>query len=241
MTRRFVLVAHNADEHDDRASAWLRRHGWPVQWVCPVSGEPLPAPGEDVAGAIVYGGKYDIDQQDAYPFLKDEMAWIDAALARDIPLLGICLGAQVMAHVLGQKVHGHPQGRAEYGYYPIEATAPGRDLVGDGLTVLQSHWHGWYDTPAGAEQLARSEHFPQQAFRYGKRAYALQFHPEASFATMSRWVGRRPAERHALPGAHPPERQLADHALYDAALGQWFEDFMTHWASSPAAAEAAAE
>ena len=241
MSRKFVLVAHNAREKDDRASAWLRRHGHPVEWVCPAAGEPLPALGEDVAGIVVYGGPHDVDQQETHTFLTGEMAFIDAALAREVPVLGICLGAQLMAHVLGQKVHGHPEGAAEYGYYRLDVAPEGRDHIPDGLTALQSHWHGWYDTPAGATLLARSELFPQQAFRYGTNAYAFQFHPEASRETMSRWAGRRPPERHAMPGAHLPERQIADHALYDAALGQWFEDFLARWAGVPETQDAAAE
>jgi GMP synthase (glutamine-hydrolysing) len=241
MSRRFVLVTHDADERDDRASAWLRRHGQPLEWVCPAVGEALPVLGEDVAGIIVYGGRYDVDQQEAYPFLTDEMAFIDAALGRETPVLGLCLGAQLMAHVLGAKVHRHPEGAAEYGYYRLDAAPGAGDDIPHGLSVLQSHWHGWFDTPAGASLLARSELYPQQAFRYGRSAYALQFHPEATGETMRRWIGRRPAQRHALPGAHLPERQIADHALYDEALAQWFEAFMARWAGPAASEWAAAE
>jgi GMP synthase (glutamine-hydrolysing) len=240
MTRKFVLVSHASDERDDRASAWLARQGYSLEWVCPAAGEALPQMGADVAGTIVYGGRYDVDQQDQLPFLKDELAWIDSALRLGVPLLGICLGAQLLAHVLGQKVHGHPQGCAEYGYYPLAATPEGRTLIGDGLTALQSHWHGWYETPAGATLLARSELFPQQAFVYGSNAFAVQFHPETSFATMARWVGRR-GERNFLPGAFAPERQLADHARHDAALGRWFDGFLVGWAGLPEVAGAAAE
>lgn len=241
MSRRFLLVTHIAEEKHDRASDWLRRHGQTVEWVCPAAGEALPALGEDVAGIIVYGGRYDVDQQEVYPFLKDEMALIDAALARKTPVLGLCLGAQLMAHVLGAKVQRHPEGAAEYGYYRLEVMPEAREHIPDGLGVLQSHWHGWFDTPAGATALARSELYPQQAFRYGSSAYALQFHPEASLETMTRWARRRPPERHALPGAHAPERQIADHALYDAALGEWFEGFMARWTGLPARERAAAE
>lgn len=241
MSRKFILVTHNSEEKTDRASAWLGRHGQPVAWVCPAAGEALPALTEDVAGIIVYGGRHDVDQQETYPFLKGEMAFIDAALKRETPVLGLCLGAQLMAHVLGAKVHRHPEGAAEYGYYRLDVAPQGRAHIPDDLTVLQSHWTGWFDTPAGATLLARSDLFPQQAFRYGSGAYAFQFHPEATRETLTRWAGRRPPERHALPGAHPPERQLADHALYDAALGAWFEAFMARWTGLPATERAAAE
>jgi len=240
MVRKFVLVTHAGDESDDRASVWLARQGYRMERVCPADGEALPAMGEDVAGTIVYGGKFDVDNQDDYPFLKDELGWIDCALRRNVPVLGICLGAQLMAHALGQKVHAHPAGCAEYGYYRIEATPEGKSIIGEDLTVLQSHWHGWYETPAGATLLARSELFPQQAFQYGAHGFAVQFHPEASLATMTRWVGRR-GERNYLPGAFAPERQIADHGLHDGRLGQWFEDFLARWAGVPETTRAAAE
>lgn len=228
MHRRIVLITHAPDETDDRASAWLRRRGWAIQWVCPAEGDVLPPISERVAGAVVYGGRYDVNQQDQYPFLKDELAWVGHAIERGLPLLGLCLGAQLMAHALGAKIGSHPEGYAEYGYYPLIPQGAGKEVFGRGRMVLQSHWHGWFETPPGAERLASSELFPEQAFRYGPNAYGFQFHPEASFATMSRWAARR-GERNRLPGAHPMERQIADHAIYDAALGAWFERFLEGW------------
>ena len=102
------------------------------------------------------------------------------------------------------------------------------------------HWHGWFDTPPGAVRLASSELFPEQAFRYGQNAYGFQFHPEASLATMSKWAARR-GERNSMPGAHRPDRQIADHALYDAALGAWFERFLEGWIGAPERLSQAAE
>ena len=83
------------------------------------------------------------------------------------------------------------------------------------------------------------QHFPEQAFRYGPSAYGIQFHPEASRTMLSRWIGRRPAERHQLPGAFPPDRQLADNLAYDRALGDWFHRFLARWSGGGAMREAA--
>ncbi|NNE23387.1 MAG: glutamine amidotransferase [Rhizobiales bacterium] len=241
MTRRIIFVGHANDECDDRASAWAAERGFGVDWRFPYDGDELPAIDENVAGVVVYGGRFDVDPKEAHPFLRSEARLIEAALKQDLPLLGFCLGGQLMADVLGAPVGPHPEGNAEYGYYPLIMSDAGRAVFGDDLIVLQSHWHGWFDLPAGAVHLASTAHFPEQAFRYGNNAYAMQFHPEASYAMMSRWAARRPAHRHAMPGAFPPERQLADHAIHDAPLGAWFNGFLDDWMAGSAGAQQAAE
>ena len=229
MKQSIILVGHANDECDDRVSAWALRNGLTADWRFPFDGDELPQIDESIAGVVVYGGRFDVNPKSAHPFLRDEAGLIEEALRHETPVLGLCLGAQLMADVLGASVGPHPDGHAEYGYYPLIVSEAGRSVFGDELTVLQSHWHGWFDLPGDAVHLASTMHFPQQAFQYGETAFAFQFHPEASLATMSRWASRRPAERHAMPGAYPAERQLADHAVYDPALGKWFSTFLDNW------------
>ncbi len=226
-----VLIVHDRDEMDDRASAWARRKGYALKWVCPAGGERLPELDDEVAGVIVYGGAQDVDQQDRHTYLKDEMRFLDQALKRETPVLGLCLGGQLLAHTLGERVGAHPEGRAEYGYYDLLPTKDGRKLFGAPMKVLQSHWHGWFGTPKGAVKLAATADFPEQAFRYGANAYGFQFHPETRRSGLSRWIARRPSNKQTMTGAHSPDRQLADNLLYDQALGGWFNNFLDGWMS----------
>ncbi len=241
MADRILRIGHANDECDDRASAWAVDRGLISDWRFPCDGDALPVIGDDIAGVIIYGGRFDIEPKSTFPFLRDEARLIEAALQRQLPLLGLCLGAQLIADVLGVQVGPHPDGHAEFGYYPLIPSDEGRQVFGTNLMVLQSHWHGWYELPDGAVHLARTELFPEQSFRYGPNAYAMQFHPEVSFNTMSRWAARRPPERHAMPGAHPPERQLADHAVYDEPLGDWFKGFLDSWIDDAVSLHQAAE
>jgi len=230
-SKKMLLVVHDRDEMDDRASAWARRHGYALNWICPADGDSLPAIDDSIAGIVVYGGAQDVDQQDRLPYLKGEMRLLEAALKRETPVLGLCLGAQLLAHALGETVSGHPEGHAEYGYYDLVPTAAGASLFDDRMKVLQSHWHGWYRTPKGTVKLAGSEAFPEQAFRFGHNAYGFQFHPETSRKGLTRWISRRPLHKQAMKGAHSADRQLADNLLYDQELGTWFNAFLDGWIS----------
>ncbi len=238
---KIIAISHDPGEMGDRCTRWLGQAGYDVVTLCPAAGDAIPALGADVAGAVVFGGKYDVGMRKDHPFLRGELRFIEAVLRRDLPFLGICLGGQLLAHVLGAAVGRHPQGHAEYGYYDLLPTPEGVALFGTGLKVLQSHWHGWYETPQGTTRLAATAAFPQQAFRHGASTYGLQFHPEATRAMLEGWIGRRPAGRHLLTGSHPPDRQLADNLAHDAALAQWFDDFLGGWIGRPRAFREAAE
>ena len=227
---KIIAILHDKADAPNHCTAWLEAAGFEVVTACPAAGEPIPALGPTVSGAVVFGGRYDVNMKADLTFLRAEMAFIEAVLKRNIPYLGLCLGGQLLAHVLGEEVDRHPGGFAEYGYYDLKPTPEGAGFIpASGLKVLQSHWHGWYGTPKGATRLAYTEAFPQQAFRYGTNAYGLQFHPEATRATLERWISRRPPERYLLTGAHPPERQRLDHASHDGALQAWFAGFLTQW------------
>jgi GMP synthase (glutamine-hydrolysing) len=153
-------------------------------------------------GLIVLGGPMNVMDQHRHPHLRTELLAIEAALRQEKPVLGICLGAQLLAHVLGAPVRRHAQ--QEIGWYDLITTSTGRDdsvlgHVGDAAPVFQ--WHGCtYDLPAGAVQLARTETCEQQAFRFGANAYGFQFHMEADEAMIERWL-RLPAYRDELAAA----------------------------------------
>lgn len=224
-----IAILHDREDADNRCCAWLARNGYRVETACPAEGDPIPQLTAETAAAVVFGGKYDVKMKDDLAFLRGELVFIDRVLARDLPFLGICLGGQLLAHVLGEEVDRHPEGYAEYGYYDLKPTREGEMLFGSGLKVLESHWHGWYRTPKGTTRLAGTDAFPEQAFRHGRNTYGLQFHPETTRATLQRWIGRRPAERYRLKGTTPPAQQLADNLVHDAALGRWFDGFLGGW------------
>ena len=139
---------------------------------------------------IVLGGPQMPDQGHFYPHLNVEMRCIEAALKRDMPVLGICLGAQLLAYTLGGGVK--PMDEWEIGWYHLEPTdQAATDPVFSGLDKAQPvfQWHGYtFDIPAGAVHLARSASCENQAFRYGSKAYGLQCHLELDERLINRWL-----------------------------------------------------
>ena len=137
------------------------------------------------------GGPMNVDETQRYPFLAAEVDWIRRALDLRLPMLGICLGDQLLAKALGAKVF--PNRVKEIGWYSMEMTpAAAADPLfagcGKSLTVFQ--WHGdTFDLPPGAVHLAHSPLCAQQAFRAGPCAYGLQFHVEMTAAMIADWLG----------------------------------------------------
>lgn len=179
---------------------------------CNFARHPDAAPDLDGCDAlIVLGGPMNVDEQQRYPHLSTELRLISAALQRGLPVLGICLGAQLLAHALGAAVARLP--RAELGWHEVRLLPAG--LADPVLRPLGAaspifHWHGdTFAIPAGATRLAESDLCANQAFRYGRDAYGLQFHLEVDLALIERWlrVHRHELERSAGPEAAQAIRQ----------------------------------
>ncbi|MEW6255341.1 MAG: glutamine amidotransferase [Pseudomonadota bacterium] len=223
--RRILVILHQAHSVPGRLGERLERRGFALDARRPAVGDPVPVNLSGYAALVVFGGPQSANDPHAY--LQEEMALVGRAMARELPLLGICLGAQLMARQLGARVGRHQDGLCERGYYPLRPTDLGASLLPWPSHVY--HWHAeGFDLPSGAELLAQGEVFPNQAFRYGRNAYALQFHPEVTQEMMCRWttVG---AERLTHPGAQPAHAHFEGWSRYDPAVCRWLDDFLDGW------------
>jgi GMP synthase (glutamine-hydrolysing) len=152
-------------------------------------GHSVPRAMGAAKGLIVLGGPMSVYEQDRYKFLRDEQRLIGDALEEKKPVLGICLGSQLLAATLGVRV---TKGTKEIGWYPVTLTeSAARDALWSDAkqTFTAYHWHGdVFDVPDGATLLARSERTPCQAFRYGSNAYGVLFHMETTMAIINEMV-----------------------------------------------------
>jgi GMP synthase (glutamine-hydrolysing) len=221
-----LIVLHQETSTPGRVGNALRRLGIALDIRRPRFGDPLPETMVHHAGVAIFGGP--MSANDGEDWVRREIDWIALPLREKAPFLGICLGAQMLAHQLGAQVYHHPQGHAEVGYYPIRPTAHGRTVCCDWPErVYQWHREG-FELPAGADLLAEGDSFPVQAFRYNGAAYALQFHPDVTQAMLHRWTVRG-HERTKLPNAQPRHKHFADRAVYDPANRAFLDGFLGCW------------
>jgi len=148
---------------------------------------------------IIMGGPMGVYEANQYPHLHHEIRFAETRMALGKPLLGVCLGSQIMAKALGSKVYKGVQGK-EIGWNPISVNASGmrtplKYLDQSECTV--AHWHGdTFDLPKDATLLASSDKYQNQAFKFGDNALALQFHPEVTEVKLERWYARLVGDIH---------------------------------------------
>ena len=167
------------------------------------AGDPLPR-ADGIDALIALGGPMSVNDEDALPWLRPEKALVRDAVARGIPVLGVCLGAQLIASALGARVY---RGAApEIGWYRVHGVpdvAPSFQFPPESLVF---HWHGeTFDLPAGAVRLARSAVYENQAFQVGRNVIALQFHLETTPTNVGALVEH--CRRELVPGPYVQSEQ----------------------------------
>jgi GMP synthase (glutamine-hydrolysing) len=191
--RNVVALRHVAFEDLGLLAPLLRSRGWDITLLDVPSADltdaGIVASIEQADLLVVLGGPIGVGDAEAYPFLTPELRLIERRLTQDRPLLGICLGSQLMASALGSRVY--PGGTKEIGWGHLQLTDAGMasclaPLADPDAMVL--HWHGdTFDLPDGATRLASSPLYENQAFAHGRNTLALQFHIEADPARLEEW------------------------------------------------------
>jgi GMP synthase (glutamine-hydrolysing) len=223
-----LIVLHQEHSTPGRVGAVLKAMGARLDIRRPSLDDPLPLQLADHDGVVVFGGP--MGANDSLPWVKREIDWLAAPLSEAKPLLGLCLGAQMLARALGARVFSYEDKRSEIGYYPIEPTPAADRLCPARFPRSVYQWHSdGFDLPEGAELLATGgADFPNQAYRYGRYAVGLQFHPEVTYHMMCRWT-HRGAERLTRPGARSRPEHLVGWFQHDGRVAAWLEAFLLAW------------
>jgi GMP synthase-like glutamine amidotransferase len=229
MDSSVLVVQHVAPETSGRIGEALARRGVGVRTIRIDRGDAVPKDLEGAAGLVVMGGPMGVYEAARHPHLTAEIALIERALAADGPVLGVCLGSQLLATALGAKVAA--TGRMEIGWHDVVLEAAARtDALFAAAPARFSafHWHGdAFELPSGGQALAASEQTPLQAFRHGARRYGILFHMETTQAIADGMIADF---GHELAGAGVDSAALAAEtrarlpslgAIADAVFDRW--------------------
>ena len=218
-----VLVRHSDEPADDRVFTYARINGLIPVEKFPFRGDLLGTPTEKTLGTVVYGGNFNVFEEEKHQFLNEENRWIMACMEENLPVLGLCQGAQQIARILGSQVGPKPDNREEFGYYEVTPTSEGLDFLPKPTFFTQAHFHT-FEIPKGAVHLACSKEFENQAFKYSDNVFGLQYHPECTIEGFRRW------QRHSLPeqsgGAQSQSEQNRLMMRHDAQQAIWFYSFL---------------
>jgi GMP synthase (glutamine-hydrolysing) len=189
-----LAVVHGSDVPAGSFGDVVAERGHRLEtWVPADAATPPPIDAYDAV--MVFGGAMHVDQEAHHPWLREEEQYVHALLDRRVPLLGVCLGAQMVAKAAGARVG--PADEPEIGWCDVDRKMddPVLGILPARFPAFQWHFYA-FDVPSGAAELARSRVCPQ-AFRLGERAWAVQFHPEVTREIVARWAGEAPDE---VPG-----------------------------------------
>ncbi len=228
---RAVVLSHLAFEDLGSLEAPLRERGFEIESVLAATARFPLRQAESCDLLVILGGPIAAYDQQNYPFLKNEIACIANRLAARRPILGICLGAQLMAAALGARVYPGQHG-VEIGWSPLQAASKAgppewfAPLLTGGLSVF--HWHGdTFDLPPGTLHLAKTDVYASQGFAIEDYALGLQFHPEVTAEGLESWYVGHACELHHA-GIDPANLRSSAHA-YASALETAAKRFLKLW------------
>jgi len=229
VTRTALILQHDPSIHLGNIGPVLLEHGYELRIVDAATGDVATIDPAEADLVVVLGGEMGAYQTDEFPFLDHEKSLLRARLEAERPTLGVCLGAQLMAGALGERVYKGDT--MQIGYSPVEATEAGASSPirhFDGVPVVE--WHGdTFELPAEATLLASSSAYSNEAFAIGDFALAVQFHPEVTDEMHETWVadGYNELDEYAIdPDALRREREAHSARMQEAsraAFSEWLE------------------
>ncbi len=223
--KKVLYVLHQKNSVAGDVGNKFKNRGYSADIIRPPLGDILPNDLSPYSAIVIFGGPMSVNDDNDY--IKDEINWMKKVIESNVPFLGICLGAQILAKYLGCDVVKNKNELAEIGFYEIEPVGEGDDIFKDQNVFYQFHTEG-FEIPPGCQLLARGENFKNQAFKY-HNCYALQFHPEVNFFVHLRWlflVLKKKPKILFQKGSQNIFYQLFLRFKYNKSVSLWLDSFL---------------
>ncbi len=206
----------------------FKNRGFSAEIIRPPLGDILPTDLSPYSAIVIFGGPMSVNDNEQ--FLRDEINWMQNVIESNIPFLGICLGAQILAKYLGCDVIKNKNDLAEIGFYEIEPTKEGHEIFKNQNIFFQFHTEG-FEIQEECQLLARGDFFQNQAFRF-QNCYALQFHPEVNFLLHLRWLFLVLIKKPKIlfhKGSQNLFYQLYFRFKYNKSVSLWLDSFLDNY------------
>ena len=226
--KKALLILHQKTSEAGDIANKLKKRGFFLEYKRPSLGDELPKNLKKYQAIVVFGGPMSANDSDE--FISKEINWIGDVLKSNVPFLGICLGAQILAKHLGCKINKNANDISEIGFYEIEPTENGIKMFEKQKFFYQFHSEG-FEIPNGCELLAKGDIFNNQAFRY-KNCYGLQFHPEVNVYLHLKWlflVAIKKPRTFLKKGAQNVFYQLLLRIKYNRSISRWLDIFLDNY------------
>ncbi len=229
-TKKMLFIMHEVRTCAGRVGQWFRQQGYQTDICKPRWGDCLPASLEDYDGVVIFGGNMSVN--DPLDYIKTEMDWLAVPLQEHKPILGICLGAQLLVKYLGGEVVVHQEGIIESGYYPVYPVKNSLIHNTDLLPKMVYEWHQeGFSLTQGMDCFLKGQSFENQAILYDDIHVGFQFHPEVTERILRRWITLLP-EMLAEKGSQPALEQIKKHLAYHHDAEKWLDHFLTAWSQT---------
>ena len=225
--KKILFISHHEDVELGLMKKFFIDNEFKIDILKPLQGSPLPLETDEYIGIIILGGAMNVGDSKEYPEIEKELYWIKNLLKKNISMIGICLGAQLIAKASGANVQNHKNNMVEIGYKDISILR--KNTIFHEFPEKVYHWHKQgINLPKNAVHLAYNSTFDVQAYSIGKKIFGFQFHPEVVENMILNW-NKKSSHMLTKVGAENIEKQLNDHKKYSNIVKKWFENFLKNW------------
>ncbi len=224
---RYLLIKHSMGWDCDRVSQWMRNSGIDCDWCYPADADSLPD-ARLYSGVISFGGAVSANDCTTLPWVKDEIRFIEQCLEHDLRFFGICLGAQMLARVLGAVVAPRQPVCKEVGFHRIDPTDDSGEFLQQSMMMMQWHSEG-FELPPGTRCSAKGDAFPNQAFHVTEEIFGVQFHPEVNPEALAVWHKRNKTRSEGVLTDSERRTMMDDAIAYNDSITNWLDGVLTRW------------